>query len=492
MPISFRTSRNIGLAILLLIILIMGISSYLTMNDTVRKLETIIVVEEAKLYRYSEVTELAVAARESFFDYMNKKSESIAPVILLLDEALKLVTRGANLTSSGEEKQMFGEISSAIRRFKSAAFGYYREADKKEEAGLGAGQLERIALEEGNEIMNLTHYASEDVRRSVEDNHSRVLKTTALYHRFLTLIIILGILSTFFIVFLMNYALGHPMRQLLAGTKEIAGGNLGYEISIRSKDEFGELGSAFNRMTRELKELHAKLIQSAKMAAVGQLAGGVAHEINNPLTGILNNIQLIKLEAEEGKSPSAADFKDVLESVEESALRCKRIIRSLLDFSRVSAPVYRPVALNELIEKTLLLSELETKSQNIRVTRELSEDLPLVMADSYQLQQVFLDLINNAVWALKTKKGGELRVKTQAAPDGKSVFVVFSDTGCGIAPENLPRVFEPFFTTKAAGEGTGLGLSVSYGIIREHKGAIEAGSEGPGKGAAFKITLPAL
>lgn len=248
-----------------------------------------------------------------------------------------------------------------------------------------------------------------------------------------------------------------------------------------------------NQVNRQLRETQAKLIQSAKIAAVGELAGGVAHEINNPLTGVLNNVQLINMELAERKDLSVSEFKEVLAVIEESAMRCKKIIQALLDFSRVSKRVYRPVGINGLIEKTFILAEHDIILNNIRIIRDFSSGLAEVFAEANRLQQVFLDIFNNAKWALKDKKtGAELKVRTFASADKKSAVIEISDNGCGIEKENLRHMFEPFFTTKKPGEGTGLGLSVCYSIIKEHKGNIEAESDGKDKGATFRITLPVI
>jgi len=321
--------------------------------------------------------------------------------------------------------------------------------------------------------------------------------------------IILGIIVSWGLRFL----LAKPLQKIFQAMQQVGGKDLDVALEFKQKDEMGRLANDFNQMVfslkmaeeerneehreltkanQELKEAQQKLIQSAKMAAVGQLAGGVAHEINNPLTGVLNNIQLIKMEVEAKKEFNLSEFKEILDVVEESALRCKRITQGLLDFSRAGKRPHQPTNINEAIEATLILAEREIRIENIKLIRELSNEPLLVLADSHQLQQVFLDIINNAKWAMQEKKQGELRIKTQIDPERKSVMISFSDTGCGILPENLSHIFEPFFTTKKLGEGTGLGLSISYGIIKEHNGTIAVESEGRDKGAAFRITLPAI
>jgi len=247
------------------------------------------------------------------------------------------------------------------------------------------------------------------------------------------------------------------------------------------------------KSNEQLKATQAQLIQSAKMASVGLLAGGVAHEINNPLTGVLNNVQLIRMMAGQKKDFNIDDFKELLAAVENSALRCKNITQALLNFSHSSKGLFKPIFLNEIIEKVFVLMEHELKLQNVSISKELQPDLPQIQGDSQLLQQVIFDIVNNAQWAIQNKpeeKIGTVTLKTGYDPEKKIVSLSISDNGVGIPKENLDKIFEPFFTTKQVGEGTGLGLSVVYNIIEAHRGSIEVVSE-IGKGATFRILLPA-
>jgi PAS domain S-box-containing protein len=248
------------------------------------------------------------------------------------------------------------------------------------------------------------------------------------------------------------------------------------------------------KVNEQLKNTQAQLVQSAKMAAVGELASGVAHEINNPLTAILNNVQLIKLIEKEKGSISSEEIKEITKMIEDAALRCKSITTTLLDFSHLSKGEFKPVSINEIVEKVLTLIEYEMKVESIFVQKEFSENLPLVNGDSQLLQQVILNIIANARWAIKKKserKGGTITIKTYYNEDQNTVFVAISDTGIGISKENLERIFDAFFTTKEVGEGTGLGLSICYNIIKHHKGRIEVESK-VGEGTTFSIILPAI
>ncbi|MFA5157320.1 MAG: ATP-binding protein [Candidatus Omnitrophota bacterium] len=249
-----------------------------------------------------------------------------------------------------------------------------------------------------------------------------------------------------------------------------------------------ELRAAYSQLT----QTQAQLVQSAKMASLGQLASGIAHEVNNPLTGVLNNIQLIRMMEEQKKELDMAEVDDVLKAAEESALRCKKITQSLLEFSRASKGVMQLVSLNEVIEKVIDIVGYEIKMQNININKDLTPDLPLVMGSFQLLQQVIFDMIANAKWAIEKKAGkagGVIIIRTGLAISEKQVYVSISDNGIGIAAHDMDKIFEPFFTTKPMGEGTGLGLSIAYGIIKEHHGNIKVESE-QGKGATFRINLP--
>jgi len=215
---------------------------------------------------------------------------------------------------------------------------------------------------------------------------------------------------------------------------------------------------------------------------VGQLAAGVAHEINNPLTGIVTYSQLL-LE----RAPEEGTTRSSLEKIVTQANRCRKIVRGLLDFSRQSKPDERPCNVNTVLQECVALVANQALFQNIEIVRHFGEDLPLVPMDPSQIQQVFLNLILNAAEA--TPADGRLTLTTRLDPTSRYVEVEFADTGCGIKEADLERIFEPFFTTKGARRGTGLGLAISYGIVKEHRGTIGVESE-VGKGTTFVVSLP--
>lgn len=245
----------------------------------------------------------------------------------------------------------------------------------------------------------------------------------------------------------------------------------------------------------ELKSTQSQLIQAGKMAAIGQLASGVAHEINNPLATILNSVQLIKFGIGQSKEVNINQLKDAVNMIEESVARCKKITDGLLGFSHLSTGEFRLVSLNAAIKRVLLFVEHEMNLEDIIVIKELQYDLPDIQGDFQSLQQVFLNIVTNAHWAIQQRTGagkdGAIVIKTLHNNGDDFVAVSFSDNGIGMSKEQLNRIFEVFFTTKPAGKGTGLGLSIVYNIIKRHNGRIEVESE-ENKGTIIKIFFPLL
>jgi PAS domain S-box-containing protein len=263
-------------------------------------------------------------------------------------------------------------------------------------------------------------------------------------------------------------------------------------LDIKVKQRTAELEEA----NRELKEAQGQLIQSAKMAAVGQLGAGVAHELNNPLGGILGYAQFM-LEKLNRPEFSLDDFKASskhIESIEREATRCKKIVENLLKFSRRPVVVKpEPLDIAQAIEETLSIIGHQLKLKNVNVISDIKPDLAKIVGITNQLQQVFANLILNSQQAMP--EGGELRITARNLLDEKTkqptkIEIELADTGCGIPEENLKHIFEPFFTTKQSQKGTGLGLAVSYQIIQDHKGSIDLKSQ-VNKGTTVTIILPA-
>jgi signal transduction histidine kinase len=238
------------------------------------------------------------------------------------------------------------------------------------------------------------------------------------------------------------------------------------------------------KMEKKLQEAQMRLLQAEKMASLGSLAAGVAHEINNPLGGILIYASLLMEEFENENDPRVQDLKRIVEE----GTRCKEIVKSLLEFGRQAESKFEPIDINKAINDGLFFLENQALFQNIKITKHLDPSLPFIQGDANQIKQVFMNMMVNAAEAM-SEEGGSLTITTGVNPDESSIYISFKDTGVGIPPEIQSKIFDPFFTTKEVGKGTGLGLSTSYGIIQSHHGNIEVESE-VGKGTTFKIILP--
>lgn len=243
--------------------------------------------------------------------------------------------------------------------------------------------------------------------------------------------------------------------------------------------ENAELYKSLERQMIELKEAQEQLIQAAKLAAIGELAANVAHEINNPLTSIIGFVELMK------EYDDINLIKDRLEIIEHESIRARDIVRELLNFARKRPLQLSDVDINSLLSEVILLTRAQAKTGRVEIIEEYS-DIPKMIGDPNQLKQVFVNIVNNAIHAMP--EGGRLKITTSYSED--EILIAFRDTGVGISKEILPRIFEPFFTTKRE-KGTGLGLSISYRIVQDHGGRIDVESE-EGKGTTFFIRLPVL
>jgi len=295
-------------------------------------------------------------------------------------------------------------------------------------------------------------------------------------------------LVLFLDLFFIPRVLTKPIKKIAKMAKDIASGDLTKRLETKRIDEIGELAQAFNKMAEDLQKTQNNLVQIEKMNSLGRMAEGVAHELNNPLTGVLGYAQLLLSEI-----PKNNLLYEDIKVIEESAQRCKKIVNNLLQFSRQREYAFEPTNLNEVIDRTLELYRHSAFLKNIQIVKNYTENLPLVNINISQVEQVFLNIILNALEAMP--QGGTLTISTRLKEDNpppytKMVEISITDTGIGMKKEILDHLFEPFFTTKEIGKGTGLGLSVAYGIIEKHNGKIYGESEGEGKGAKFVILLP--
>jgi two-component system NtrC family sensor kinase len=263
------------------------------------------------------------------------------------------------------------------------------------------------------------------------------------------------------------------IESLLAITRDITG-------RVQAESQREAALEALRRSMEQLTTTQAQLIQAAKLAAVGELAAGVAHELNNPLTSVLGFAELLL-----NTVPPDTSIRHDLETIARQARRARDIVRNLLGFARQTKPQRLPADVNQLLCQTLDLVRQHLENSGVVIEEDYAPDLGLLTLDAGQMKQMFLNLITNASHAMP--KGGKLKLRTACL--GDEVAVAISDTGEGMSPEVREHIFEPFFTTKPVGEGTGLGLSISLGIVQGHGGRIAVESL-PGQGSTFTVWLP--
>ncbi len=350
---------------------------------------------------------------------------------------------------------------------------------------------------------------------SMQETIAKIAETTQMIVFFTLLLVMLGILLSVTLVKM----IASPINTLVDATERIASGDLSQRVHVETDQELERLAHAFNTMcdslaktqkelelhnqnlelmvherTQKLEEVQQQVIQSEKMAAVGQLAAGVAHELNNPLGGILGYAQfaLEKVQSGQLAATDVTAFSRYLSDIELQARRCKMIVKNLLKFSRSSTTIeFELVDVNAALEEIFLFTSHQLRMKDIHLYKQLQPDLPHIFGNANLLQQVFTNIIINSMQSMS--EGGELRVQTLLQqPVGEfsgAVAILFTDTGSGIPKEHVGKIFEPFFTTKKVGEGTGLGLAVSYGIVRDHGGDIKVEST-IGVGSTFTVVLP--
>ncbi len=320
-----------------------------------------------------------------------------------------------------------------------------------------------------------------------------VLKAT---QQMLLVVGLVGVsLSTLIVWFLVG-RVTLPLRQLRDSAEAVGRGDFSRRVEVKSSDECGELAAVFNQTTENiktsreqlektvetLKSTQNQLIQSEKLSGIGEFVAGVAHELNNPLTSVMGFAELLQ------QADMAEQQRRYLDVIAKSAKRCQKIVASLLSFARRHAPERKVLCVNEIVESAVEILQYQMRTSNIEVVTQLEPNLPSTEVDSHQMQQVFLNIINNARQAMEGRTvKGLLRVTTESSDD--KVRIIIQDNGPGIPPENITKIFNPFFTTKEVGKGTGLGLSLCYGLVSEHGGTITPTSV-LGEGATFTIELP--
>jgi two-component system NtrC family sensor kinase len=348
-----------------------------------------------------------------------------------------------------------------------------------------------------------------DVRMSLENMDANIEQARwklILYAIVGTIVVMLA--STLFL----SVTVHRPVQKLREGTRQISAGHFDYRIPLVSRDEIGELALAFNEMTEslqkaeqenrlwsqtlerrveektaELKQIHEQILQIERMASLGKLSATVAHELNNPLAGILNYLKLIEKRLRKTEpSPAMQSSLEDLELIIGEVKRCGNIVKNLLLFSKRQVAEFSLVPVADIVDRAVRLMQHHFKISNVNFQSEIAIPEATLMCDESQIQQALIALFVNAVEAMP--EGGDLKLKVMRNASG-GIRMDIADTGIGVAAEDTPHLFEPFFSTKKDGKGVGLGLAVVYGILERHKGTVSVQSQ-PGKGTVFTLSFP--
>ncbi len=456
-----RISTKIVVTMLMFVILMgaIGLLAYNNLSHISAKLRFL----EAADGLTNAILELR-RAEKNYFLY--RDPDSLREAAAYLDEAGAALSR----LSGHEAAQLTPARIAAVK----GRLADYRGALAALEGG-GTTRTAESIRNTGRQLLELSSQVALEEQRHVEFL-IRFSKQAMLIS--FALLFVVGLYGAYFV----GQRIVRPLAEIERTTKRISSGDFTDIPGPFTHDEIGSLMQAFNTMVTHIRERTEQLVQARKMAALGTLTAGVAHELNNPLNNIYITAEML---VDDFRELAEAKKLSLIEDVAAQADRAKDIVRNLLAFAREREPSMESCSLGRLIEESVRFVTHQAGLANVDVACDLPAGKVEVEADPKQLQQVFVNLLLNAIQAMP--QGGRLGVSLRVSPWGECAQVVVTDTGCGIHPEVLPRIFDPFFTTKEA--GTGLGLAVTYGIVKKHGGNIRAEST-PGRGSEFIVSLP--
>jgi len=614
MTFSFRTAKNLGLFILLVIIIIESLFAYITMSKNAERLTAIITVDQVKLRLWYDIAEIISHAQDNLNDYRLGRTEVVASVDLLVNKAVKEIIDIKTLATDPDEIANIDEIIKAAKSFRQAIYAFETEVSEGYRGGSSAREMEDLAVREADRIATLGREAATYVSSRIEEKNNAILADSTFSQKMLTLVLFIAILATIINAYFMNRALERPIKQLVEGTNRLAEGDLTHRVRVLSKDEIGQLAVSFNTMAEKLKHSRQELLaakaytdniirsmsnsllvvnkdqtiraanqatydllgysrdeligkpfamifaegyysgiglddlidkgftrnvettylskygekirmlftasvifneegkfegivcvaqditmqtetlRAGHLASIGELAAGVAHEINNPINSIINFAQIMIDEVKRGEVPAV----EIPERIIREGDRVASIVRSLLSFARENEKEKRPVVVSQVLDEVLALTETQLVKDGINLTVDFSADLHKVLADFQQIEQVFLNIVNNARYALNQKypnghpkKNFVIHGIEETVDDILFLEITFLDYGTGIPSAIIDKIYNPFFSTKPSGIGTGLGLAISHGIVTDHGGKLIFESN-YGEYTKVTVMLPAI
>ena len=398
--------------------------------------------------------------------------DNLAETVRFFDRALQIHAGLISKAGSSKNIAILAGLDSAFKEY-SGGLDALNQAALETVPGEAIQELIRGA---GKQMVDLSQDLLDQSRNKVAQTARQALRWP---------IISMGLVLLLFMVgaWLIYRKVVNPLVELERATEKIGRGDFGpIRHTARIESEVDRLVLSFNRMLEELEARQEQIIHTRKIASLGTLVSGVAHELNNPINNIILTVDTLV----GGRKVSEERLATLLDDILTQAIRASGIVKNLLDFSRAETSTTQDVDLAQVLRETVQIAGNQITINKIDLHQAIPSDLALVRGNRQGLQQVFLNLIINAVQAMP--EGGELTVTAEQDRNNR-INVRVQDTGGGIPPENLPHIFDPFFTTKEVGQGTGLGLSVSYGIIKKHGGRIDVDSR-TGKGSTFTVVIP--
>ncbi len=472
---TFKIRRKIILAFLfsLLSVLIFSAFSFQVHREIGHRLRLLELTDDL----FQTILELR-RVEKNFFLYRQVAS---------LNEAESYLTHARDIYHSHESEVLRWQTPSQQQEFSRSLARYQEILNQIKAKALPEGAalenqmsppLEESLRRQGQELLNITEKWEKEERLQIDRLFQRAM---ILFIISVVVFLALGIVVAFYL----SRMLVQPLVQMQHAMDKIAHGDFTPLPEPESpSEEFFALFRAFNRMIHELEVHQEQLVQSRKIAAVGTLTSGIAHELNNPINNIVLTAESLK---EDFRELSQEEAMGLIQDILIQSDRASEIVKGLLDFSRAERPEFEPLSIGTVIQDTLKLVRNQLTLSGILVEQDIPPDLPPIRGEKKTLQQVFLNLFINAIQAMLD--GGSLHIRAHPSPDGQWMVIDVTDTGVGINPEHLSQIFDPFYTTKQVGRGTGLGLSVTYGIVEKHGGHIEVKSR-VGAGATFTVTLP--
>lgn len=471
-----------GLGLILLIFVVGSAIAIVSITKTTSSMDRLIMLHQIEIQRES----LIIHVQQVQSNIYRSRARTGKNIDLLIAQAQEM-DKAINACLGCHHAP---ELTQGLLAMKDTSDEYKAAISRLFTASANPGRifaLERRALELGQDLISMTQGMAFNANVKLQHKTQETMAVIRQATRILYIMLAMGLGLALIIAYSLAQGIDIPCKKLVDATRRIAAGDLQYKVDTSGTEgeEFRTLGNALNQMTQSLYSYRRQLVQSAKLAAIGELATNIAYEVNNPLTGVLGYTGLL-LKSDDVPE----DKKEHLRTIERETLRAREILKNLLDFARRKPPRLISLDICSVVEDSVSLVRTQARLSGIEISIECEGLLPAVAVDPDEIKQVFVNIMNNAIFAMPG--GGRLAIRcTRGKGDLGSdvVKISFEDTGIGIPDAYLDKIFDPFFTTRVDGSGTGLGLSISFMIVRNHGGMIEVESS-VGKGSVFTVVLP--